>query len=201
MATKGKKGCGRMYFAGIPVLPDVEFLLEKVEVAIGNRIPYKQIEKLLGVDRKSIRYSTVVARWRKRLEEEFAVALICDEGVAFVVANAPERITVSARHVSKAVRALWRANGIAARTLAADLDDVGKKKRDHLIDMTASLGLNAVRQRQDFIKGLPAISGNVMPLLSMRPQSILPAPSFPESIRVRKAREEAVENDKGKEDR
>ena len=146
-----------MYFAGIPVPPDVELLLDKVDVSEGNRIPYWEIERLLGIRRDGSRWRTVVSGWRKRLEAERVVQLICDRGKAFVVANPPERVVVSTCHVKRMVNSAARAAKIAMRTPEADLGAEDKLRRAYVIGLTDKLASLVAQERSGLHMALSAL--------------------------------------------
>ena len=148
-----------MYFAGIPVPPDVELLLDKVDVSEGNRIPYLEIERMLGVRRDSHRWGTVVSGWRKRLEAERVVQLICDRGKAFVVANDSERVVVSNSHMSRSVNSARRALEIALRTPVSKLDASDRIKRKHLVRLATKIALLEAREGARLRRKLASANG------------------------------------------
>lgn len=72
---------------GMPTGPDVT-MLQKMwsDLKVGDRIPYEDVETLLGLKRDSTRWKTVTNAWRER-EEEKGRVIKCDPGVAFFVAT------------------------------------------------------------------------------------------------------------------
>jgi len=178
-----------------PVSPDVELLLQKFSVAVGTHIPYKKIEKVLGVKRKKHRWKTVVSAWRNRLEHEYVVQLICKRGKAFIVADPPGRVNISVNHTEKALRSVTRANGIARRTDPNQLGVVDNMRRDHVIRVTSTIILTATQARQKLQTELVAITKqNSIPKVpvSPKPQAI---PPFPPSIQQRAAKKDKTGTD------
>lgn len=72
---------------GMPTGPDVSALEKRwPDLVIGTRVPYEDVEKVLGLEWRSERFRTVTAAWRSRLLERGRV-LICEPGNAFLVAT------------------------------------------------------------------------------------------------------------------
>lgn len=72
---------------GLPTGPDVDLLMKTwPEPKIGDRFEYDAIAKLIGVDSKSARFTTVTNVWRRRMIEK-SVVIECEAGEAFYVAD------------------------------------------------------------------------------------------------------------------
>jgi hypothetical protein len=91
-------------FDGLPTGPDVSALQKQwPELAAGDRIPYEDVEALLGMAWNTPRFKTITNAWRAR-ELERARVILCEPGVAFVVATADqisERTYGVLRHVGR----------------------------------------------------------------------------------------------------
>ena len=75
---------------GLPTGPDVAMLQKHwAELKIGDRVPYDEVEALLGVEWNTARFKTITTAWRNR-ELERGNVLVCEPGKAFVVATADQ---------------------------------------------------------------------------------------------------------------
>ena len=83
---------------GLPVGPDVAAIRKQwPNLKIGDRVPYEDMEALLGLEKTTNRFGTVTDAWRKA-ELERGLVIICERSRAFVVATA-EQITGSTSDV------------------------------------------------------------------------------------------------------
>lgn len=72
---------------GMPTGPDVAALEKRwKDIAIGDSVPYEEVEKEIGAEWRSERFRTVTTAWRARIIER-GLVLICEPGRAFVVAT------------------------------------------------------------------------------------------------------------------
>ncbi len=77
---------------GMPTGPDVTALQKRwPSLNIGDRIPYAEVEEVLGLEWKSSRFKTVTEAWRRR-ELEAGRVINCERGIGFAVATS-EQIT------------------------------------------------------------------------------------------------------------
>jgi len=129
-----------VYFAGLPVKPDVEKLMKKYSgLKVGDKIPYVDIEQEFGVGRKTYRWSCVVRKWRERLEAEQHICLACERNSHFFVCAAPQRVHgVAMGYNRRAIRNLTRSYTVAAHTNPDELDELGKMTRDMILKTSAT---------------------------------------------------------------
>jgi len=83
---------GIAYHRGLSTNLDVRNLDSELSILEGEEITHDAIEALIHQSRKSNRYKTVVAKWRKSLLADRNILLIPRIGVGYLVANAGERL-------------------------------------------------------------------------------------------------------------
>lgn len=124
-----------VYFAGLPLDPDIEKLLTKFAgLKIGDKIPYTDIEVCINTQRRTCRWNRVVTRWKKRTEKEQHVWLACERNTCFFVCDQKQRLHgVSMGYNRRAIRNLAVSYSVAANTSPEGLSDVDKTVREHLL--------------------------------------------------------------------
>ena len=141
---------GAVYQPGTPTARWVDALLDHFGAPYtGQVIPYREIAYAVGLPeifdlpkspsaipehfRRRMRYATIVAAWRHRLEDEHNCYLVIDRlGKSYVVANAPKRLTRAQRHTAAGIRKLRRAATCLSGTTREDLPPVAQAEYDHL---------------------------------------------------------------------
>lgn len=75
---------------GMPTAPDVAALQKRFpDLKLGERVPYADVESVVGAAWNSPRFKSVTNVWRAR-EQESGRVLVCVPGRAFVVATADD---------------------------------------------------------------------------------------------------------------
>ena len=146
MAKQPEKG-GDLYFGGMPTDPDVRKLLDAFpNLAVGETVLYSDVSDVIGVPYGTNRWESIITAWRKRmLRPETNMDLARISGTHFLVLSAPQRVNKGSENVRRRVRAIRRDANLVASVPAADLDDISKKHRDHVLKRAAIL-LDADRE-------------------------------------------------------
>ena len=105
----------------------------------GDKVPYKDLEKLLSLDRHSNRFSAVVTSWRKRLYREHNLLTGAVANSHYEVRDPHQRINTATITMKAGIRRIVKSGDLAARTDTTLLDDNEKRTRDHLVRAKASL--------------------------------------------------------------
>jgi hypothetical protein len=106
----------KMFFGGVPVDPEVKLLRSHFGLPVhGQVIAHEDCEAVLGLDRKSSRYKTVIHAWRSSLKRSDNIEFIALPGEGFRVLFDDERVEVHISGVSRGIRKIDR----SARALAS----------------------------------------------------------------------------------
>lgn len=131
MATKNLV----IFNGGISTEPEVNALIEKFGVPEPNaEIPYSEVEKVIGVDRKKSRWASVTTAWRNRLEREHNVLLEAVPGEGFRAMTPDDRIVYSGKKYKHGIKAITRALVVVQKTDLAQLIDENKRAATHISD-------------------------------------------------------------------
>lgn len=131
-----------LYRGAIPTEPDVNALMEQIGVPEeGSQISYDQITKVIGVDRKTSRWHSVVSAWRKELLDNNGIVLkaIANEGFDVLTDNGKAGAVME--YVGRARNAFRRADKVARRVNPAKLADDKRAAFDHYGKIRATLEL------------------------------------------------------------
>lgn len=75
---------------GMPTRPDVQLLQKQwPSLQVGDRIPYDDVEAVIGIERGTARWKSITNSWRHR-EREMGRVIECEAGKAFYVATADQ---------------------------------------------------------------------------------------------------------------
>ena len=148
----------KLFFGGVPTGPDVDRLIKTLGVPEAGLIEHQTIEAIVGCEHRSNRYRAIVSAWRSRLRREHNLGTDAEPGIGIRVLTAKEWSERQARQHRGAVRHAVRVHNEAVLIPAADLDEVARRKHDHLLKATASLGQAAIQASTDLRKALRAPS-------------------------------------------
>jgi hypothetical protein len=123
---------GIAYHRGLSTNLDVRSLDNEFFILEGEEITHDAIEALIHQSRKSNRYKTVVAKWRKSLLADRNILLIPRIGVGYLVANASERLGRAQALHKQGVKRIYSSADIAAKTDRRTLDVEQKRVADFL---------------------------------------------------------------------
>ena len=138
-----------LYRGGIPTAPDVQKIVENIEVEVGQVIPYTMLEQILHESRDTSRFKTVVHSWRNRMFRELNVIMDAVPNVGLKVLDNHERVNYSSRKIKHGFRRIRKGSIIAAKTSRAGLKPDEVKSLDHIGSIDAAIRLataNAAKQ-------------------------------------------------------
>jgi hypothetical protein len=139
--SNGIKG---IFQGGVPTGSDVERLLREIGTpAPGDVIPYDQIARILGVERKSSRWGSVTDAWRRRLDREFNLLLEAVPNGGFRVLTNSGRVNHASSRYKRGLRQVAKAAVVAARTDRKGLTQEEKAAADHLEKVGATIRTHA----------------------------------------------------------
>jgi hypothetical protein len=141
---------------GIPTDPDVRLLLARYGVpAEGWLIAHRELEEVLGVDRRSHRYGTVIAAWRKRLQDEHNVVLIAVPGVGYKVGTPDDRVEHGSRRIRTGQRITRRAYRVIGTTDLARASEPNRKQAERDLAVARAIIAAAQAEAKRFRAVLP----------------------------------------------
>lgn len=127
-------GNTRVGFFGRSTAPDVTKLIESVGTPTrGSVVTYEQIEAILGMDRRSSRFRTVVSSWRRRVLRETGVNATCEMNVGFRFQDAASQAMVVGHGLRKGMRTIFRAAVVSDHVKPELLSDHDRSRRDQAL--------------------------------------------------------------------
>jgi hypothetical protein len=136
-----------LFNGGVPTGPDVDKLFDKIGIpAVGTVIPYASVSAVIGCERDSSRFQSVVKAWRKRLFNAHNLILDTVANTGFVVLGNSQRVAFSANRFKQGLRRIRRSASIAAKTDSAGLAPEEVRARDHIVGVGAKLQLVAATE-------------------------------------------------------
>jgi hypothetical protein len=123
----------KIFLAGIPTEPDVRALMERFNDYVpGNEVLYADIAEVIHVDDvRSYRFETVLSAWRKRIRKEENVTFKrLGDRIRFLAEM--ERVQEGAAAYRQGAKKQIRAYGDIAMVRIEMLDELGRKKADHI---------------------------------------------------------------------
>ena len=146
----------KLYFGGMSTDPEMKMLRERFGVPDPGLIPYSEIEEVISEKTQSNRFRTVTDRWRRELEREHNVITEAEASEGIRVLTAAERVDFSARHLRSITRHAVRTHNRTLTTPTEDLDDLQRRKLDHLRRWTERVGRTAIEAATSVRKALRA---------------------------------------------
>jgi hypothetical protein len=122
----------------MPTDVDVRRIRDKYpDDSLAGEIASKEdIAELIGCDVLSHRFRTVTARWRRLVEAETSKIIGLGEGIFHVLSDV-EKVDLACGKQRHAFRAVKRSVKVSSLVDRAELDDVDRKRIDH-VDMIAT---------------------------------------------------------------
>ena len=117
--------------AGLPTDIDVRTLREKYpweELNEGDIIPYSDIEKLLGVNKHSNRFTTVTNKWRGAILYETNTVIGAERGVGFKILDNAEKVDLTGLKLKAAESALRKSQLFGSKIDTSRISDVDKAR-------------------------------------------------------------------------
>jgi hypothetical protein len=134
-----------IFGAGVPTEPDVKRMIDKFGVPKeGTLIRYEQIEKVIGIEKATHRFRTVIHAWRKRMHADHNVVFIAVENQGLKAADPSERVTAASGKVRMGFRCIRRGSVIARTTDVVRLDATERRACEKLAEIDAKVLLAGV---------------------------------------------------------
>lgn len=123
-----------LFFGGVPVAPDIRRIVKAYPVESltpGKVIPYKDIEGIIEVNARHSRFRTVTNSWRRQMEKDHGVVIVCPGDLTFKVADEIDKLSVVKTKVSSAFKSSKRAMVVTSYIDRKKLPEDGKAAYDH----------------------------------------------------------------------
>jgi len=122
----------KLFLSGIPTEPDVRALMEKFnDYTPGVEVFYTDIAELVNVEVRSCRFEVVLAAWRKKIRKDHNVVFKrFGDHLRFLAEM--ERVQEDASDYRQGAKKQLRAYGDIAMVRTEKLDELGRKKADHI---------------------------------------------------------------------
>lgn len=120
---------------GRPTGPQVEKLMAAIgkDLKRGDSITKERISEIIGEKADEPRWRTVVNAWRKKLLTDKGVYLEAVSGVGFKACLAADQIGVTGKFIRAGSRKIFRGLVVAEATPPLELDEDGRRRRDHIL--------------------------------------------------------------------
>lgn len=128
-----------IFRGGIPYGPQVAKLVTHFGTPSPGVIEHGSIEGVIGEKWRSTRYRQVVGAWRRKMLREWNVGTKAEMGEGIRVLTEAERVEEGRRMVGQNARHVLRAHRWVLMVDAAKLDDVAKKRHEHLTLFSARM--------------------------------------------------------------
>ena len=121
-----------VFFGGIPTKPDVNRLHQELgKPDVGDLIQHETFERIIGKNRASSRYRTVIHAWKKDLFQRYNLDLEAVPGVGQKVLKGPERVDASIRGGHQALRKIRKSGVRCNAAPESELNSEQLRKKQH----------------------------------------------------------------------
>jgi hypothetical protein len=149
-----------IFSAGVPTGPDVDRLIAKFGTPEeGTVVTYPEIAEVLGVERGSCRWGSVVTAWKKKLKRESNIVLRAVTNVGFECLDPHKRVDHVGSKYKGGLRAIKKAADIAITTRPEPLTQREQRARDHVIMAGAAIQLAAATEAKKITYPDPEVNG------------------------------------------
>lgn len=149
-----------IFSAGVPTGPDVDRLIAKFGTPEeGTIVPYPEIMAVLGVERGSSRWGSVVTAWKKKLRRESNIEIKAVVNVGFECLDPHRRIDHAGSKYKGGMRAITRAADIAMTTRPEPLTQRELRAQTHLVMAGAAIKLAAATEAKKITYPDPEVAG------------------------------------------
>lgn len=139
-----------LFLGGVPTGPDVLRLIESFpDLKPGDEVTHERISSVIGQDRESNRYKSVVTAWRKKMFRDHNIDMEAVQNVGFRVLNSIERVSAGVKGVGKNVRGLVRSESRIRSAPAEQLSQQQQGVREHVLRHTGALVDSARRASKE----------------------------------------------------
>ena len=122
----------------------------------GQLITYERLEEILGMNRQTSRFRSVVGAWRRKLAKEHNLVFKAVAGRGLECADNHSRVSLCARQHNSGLRHIARSSILAARTSRTGLPPEEVRVLDHIQNCGAQLRLAAATAARQLNYDLPA---------------------------------------------
>ena len=135
------------YRGGVPTRPDVDKLMAKFGVpAVGDVVPYGDIETELKLVKHSGRWNAVIGAWRRFLYRQHNVHIETVMGLGYRAAPNDTRVMHASNKVRHGIKRVVQGGELAAKTSDDNLNIDQKRARDHIVLASGKLAALAHQQ-------------------------------------------------------
>ena len=131
-----------IFGAGVPTAPDVQKIIDETGVPNeGQIVKYSDIERVIGIKRRTSRFGTVAAAWKRRLKSENDIVMCAVENIGYKALTPSERITYSGGKIRSGVKSIKVGSVVASTTDRKRLSDDEKSRQEKYAKAHAILTL------------------------------------------------------------
>jgi hypothetical protein len=141
----------KVFLAGMPTEPDVKLLKQAFELKDNLEISHEQVEKIIGVSRKTWRYRSIVDAWRRAVEREQNIIIGAIPGIGFKVLPPSERVSLCVSKVASGTRMVRRAGVRAAMIPTHNLSKEEQMKAEHVVRLAAKIDVAYKEAKRDIL--------------------------------------------------
>lgn len=140
-----------IYRGNLPTEIDIQKIREAfpdADLKEGDVIRYADIEKLIGVAKGTRRFCTVVARWRRAVENSIGIVTTCVRNIGYQVQNDAGKLEMASDKQDAANRAIKRSVKLLGLIDTNNLEEKSRRQYDVLRNANAKILLNFAWKRQ-----------------------------------------------------
>jgi hypothetical protein len=127
----------KIFLSGTPTGSDVRKLIEAFKQPdVGTEITHERIETVIGYQRKSNRYKTVVTAWRHKLHRDNSIDMGAIKGIGYQSLADNERVANGVTGVQQGTRKQFRS---IKKAVTVDTKDPILRKKQDLLSRYASV--------------------------------------------------------------
>lgn len=141
---------------GRPMDPAVRKLMDAFATTPrGETITYAALEAIIGENRRTNRFKSVVMKWRKKMSDEHGKALDNLMNVGYTVCTATGQLNAAGSLMRQASRRVSKAVVYAERTPVEQLAEHDQRRRDHFLANAALIKQYAKQTASAVVCRLP----------------------------------------------
>lgn len=145
-----------LYFGGVPTGPEVDILMAKLDAQSGTSFTIEEIGKLISIDPRHNRFTTVTNAWRNKLFRERSLQSKREGGaIHFLTANAAHDASIGG--LSRLSRAARRTRIKADAVNAEELS--GERRERHALVRRELMAVHEATEKAKKGVALPKATG------------------------------------------
>lgn len=139
---------------------ELEWLRQKwPNPVVGDTFTDDELSSVIGVQKGSFRFRTVIEHWRKKLFRDRNLLIIRERNTCYKVASPVQRIDYGNDKIGSGVRAIRKAGKVARSTPKENLTPIAQMHQEHQIRFSAWTEEKLLIERRS--TGIPALPGPV----------------------------------------